>query len=150
MEYIIRKKMIGKIGTRTPFDPNTIARISREDRRPERTVLKCHKCERTSNLTKTCTKEIKINEEVQGSEEKEEYYQYSKFFDETPGEDCHIENMTALFEFTEVHTHLTQYSGDCYNLINIQGARICKSKPSRGKGYTSGASCITSILINSE
>ncbi|MBW0517550.1 hypothetical protein O181_057265 [Austropuccinia psidii MF-1] len=25
---------------------------------------------------------------------------------------------------------------------------MCKTKPARGKGYTSGASCITSILIN--
>ncbi|MBW0547843.1 hypothetical protein O181_087558 [Austropuccinia psidii MF-1] len=27
-------------------------------------------------------------------------------------------------------------------------ARMCKTKPSRGKGYTSGASCITSIMID--
>ncbi|MBW0555425.1 hypothetical protein O181_095140 [Austropuccinia psidii MF-1] len=30
----------------------------------------------------------------------------------------------------------------------MQDARMCKTKPARGKGYTSGASCIKSILIN--
>ncbi|MBW0503396.1 hypothetical protein O181_043111 [Austropuccinia psidii MF-1] len=48
----------------------------------------------------------------------------------------------------EVHTHLPQYSNNCYNLINIQDSRMCKTKFSRGKGYTSGESCITSVLIN--
>ncbi|MBW0507874.1 hypothetical protein O181_047589 [Austropuccinia psidii MF-1] len=33
-------------------------------------------------------------------------------------------------------------------MINIQDARMCKTKPARGKGYTAGASCITSILMN--
>ncbi|MBW0563172.1 hypothetical protein O181_102887 [Austropuccinia psidii MF-1] len=44
--------------------------------------------------------------------------------------------------------HLPPYSDDCYNLINIKNDRMCKTKPTKGKGYTSGASCITSILMN--
>ena len=63
-------------------------------------------------------------------------------------EDYPIENITAFFEVTEVHTHLPQYSEDCCNLINIQDARMCKTKPAKGKGYTAGTSCITSILMN--
>ncbi|MBW0532236.1 hypothetical protein O181_071951 [Austropuccinia psidii MF-1] len=59
-----------------------------------------------------------------------------------------MENVTAFLEVTEVHTHLPQYSEDCHNLINIQDDRRCKAKPARGKGYTAGASCITSILMN--
>ncbi|MBW0476188.1 hypothetical protein O181_015903 [Austropuccinia psidii MF-1] len=43
---------------------------------------------------------------------------------------------------------MPQYSEDVYNLINIQDSRICKTKPATGKGYTTGASCITSILMN--
>ncbi|MBW0592917.1 hypothetical protein O181_132632, partial [Austropuccinia psidii MF-1] len=71
-----------------------------------------------------------------------------KISEETPVEDYSIENITAFFEVTEVHTHLPQYSEDFYNLINIQDARMCKTQPSRGKEYTSGASCVTSVLIN--
>ncbi|MBW0507363.1 hypothetical protein O181_047078 [Austropuccinia psidii MF-1] len=129
--------------------PNT----SRVDRRPEKQVLKCHKCGRTSNLPNTCTKKTKINEaqviaEIQCTEEKEESEQDSAVSDDTPAEDYPIENITAFFEVTEVHTHFSQYSKECYNLITIQEARMCKTKPARGRGYTAGASFIKSILIN--
>ncbi|MBW0557818.1 hypothetical protein O181_097533 [Austropuccinia psidii MF-1] len=33
-------------------------------------------------------------------------------------------------------------------VINIQDARMCKTKPAGGKGYTAGASCITSVLMS--
>ncbi|MBW0555625.1 hypothetical protein O181_095340 [Austropuccinia psidii MF-1] len=101
----------------------------------------------------TCTKKIKINEvpvieEVQCTEEKEESDLDSEISEDTPVEDYPIENITSFFEVTELHTHLPQYSEDYHSLINIQDSRICRTKPSRGKGYTSGASCITSILMN--
>ncbi|MBW0573251.1 hypothetical protein O181_112966 [Austropuccinia psidii MF-1] len=121
--------------------------------RIERPVLKCHKCGVTSHLANTCTKKTKINEVqviegIQCTEEKEESDQDSAVSEDTPVEDYPIEKITAFFEVTEVHTHFPQYSEDCYNLINIQDARMCKTKPARGKGYTAGASCITSILMN--
>ncbi|MBW0571884.1 hypothetical protein O181_111599 [Austropuccinia psidii MF-1] len=101
----------------------------------------------------TCTKkteiiEVEVMEEAQCTEGKEESDLDSAVSEDTPVEDYTIENITAFFEVTEVHNHLPQYSGDCHNLINIQDARMCKTKPARGKGYTSGASCITSILIS--
>ncbi|MBW0551700.1 hypothetical protein O181_091415, partial [Austropuccinia psidii MF-1] len=101
----------------------------------------------------TCTKKTKINEAqviegIQFTEEKEESDQDSAVSEDIPVEDYPIENITAFYEVTEFHTHFPQYSEDCYNLITIQNARMCKTKPARGKGYTSGASCITSILMN--
>ncbi|MBW0583196.1 hypothetical protein O181_122911 [Austropuccinia psidii MF-1] len=130
-----------------------VSKTSREDKRPERPVLKCHKCGSTSHLANTCTKktkinELQVNEEVQCTEWKEESDLDSAVSEDTPAEDYPIENITALFEVTEVHTHLPQYSEDFHNPINIQDARMCKTKPDRGKGHTAGASCITSILIN--
>ncbi|MBW0572234.1 hypothetical protein O181_111949, partial [Austropuccinia psidii MF-1] len=86
--------------------------------------------------------------EVHCTEEKEESDQDSAISEDTPVEEYPIENITAFFEVTEVHTHLPQYSEDCYNLINIQDARMCKTKPARGNFYTAGASCITSVLMN--
>ncbi|MBW0569037.1 hypothetical protein O181_108752 [Austropuccinia psidii MF-1] len=129
------------------------SKIPREDKRPERPVLKCHKCGSTSHLANTCTKKTKINEfqvieEIQCTEEKEESDLDSEVSEDTPVEDYSIEKITAFFEVTEVHTHLPQYSEDCNNLINIQDARMCKSKPAKGKGYTAVACCITSILMN--
>ncbi|MBW0555949.1 hypothetical protein O181_095664 [Austropuccinia psidii MF-1] len=153
MADIITRTRIGKTWTKIPMEYKIVPKISREDRKPERPVLKCHKCGRTSNLANTCTKKTKINEvqvieEVQCTEEKEESDLDSAVSEDTSVEDYPIENSTAFFEVTEVHTQLPQYSEDCHNLINIQDARMCKTKPARGKGYTAGASCITSILMN--
>ncbi|MBW0571430.1 hypothetical protein O181_111145 [Austropuccinia psidii MF-1] len=135
------------------MESKMVPRISREDRKPERPVLKSHKCGSTSNLANTCTKKAKINEvqvieEVQCTEEKEKSDLDSAISEDTPVEDYPIAKITAFFEVTEVNTHLPQYSEDCHNLINIQDSRMCKSKPARGKGYTAGASCIPSILMN--
>ncbi|MBW0522779.1 hypothetical protein O181_062494 [Austropuccinia psidii MF-1] len=138
MEDIITRTRIGKTWTRAPIESKMVPKNSRDEKRPEKSVLKCHKCGSTSHLANTCTKKTKINEfqlieEAQYTEEQEESDQDSAVSEETPVEDYSIENTTALFEVTEVHTHLTQYSEDCYNLINIQDSRICKTKPARGK-----------------
>ncbi|MBW0546395.1 hypothetical protein O181_086110 [Austropuccinia psidii MF-1] len=153
MEDIITRTRIGKTWSKIPIESKIVSKISREDRRPEKPVLKSHKCGSTSHLANNCTKNTKINEaqvieEVQCTEEKEESDLYSAFSEDTPVEDYTIENITDFFEVTEVHTHLQQYIQDCHNLINLQDSRMCKTKPARGKGYTAGASCITSILMN--
>ncbi|MBW0556287.1 hypothetical protein O181_096002 [Austropuccinia psidii MF-1] len=153
MEDIITRTRIGKTWTKIPIESKIVPKIAREDRRPKKPVLKCHKCGSTSHLANTCTKKTKINEaqvieEVQCTEEKEGSDLYYAVSEDTPVEDYNIENLTDFFQVTEVHNHLPQYSEDCHNLINIQDARLCKTKTAREKGYTSGASCITSILIN--
>ncbi|MBW0539438.1 hypothetical protein O181_079153 [Austropuccinia psidii MF-1] len=92
--------------------------------------------------------EAQVIEEVQCTEEKEECDLDSAVSEDTPVEDYPIQNITAFFEVTEVHTHFPQHNEDCHNLINIKDARMCTTKSARGKGYTAGASCITSILMN--
>ncbi|MBW0515894.1 hypothetical protein O181_055609 [Austropuccinia psidii MF-1] len=130
MEDIITRTRISKTWNRAPIESKRVPKISRDDKRPERPVLKCHKCGSTSHLANTCTKktkikEVQIIEEVQYTEEKEESDQDSAVSGETPVEDYSIENITAFFEVTEVHTHLPQYSEDFYSLIDIQDARMC-------------------------
>ncbi|MBW0545370.1 hypothetical protein O181_085085 [Austropuccinia psidii MF-1] len=153
MEDIITRTKIGTTWTRVPIESRMVSKTSREDKRSERPVLKCHKCGSTLNLANTCTKkekinEVQVNEKAQCTEEKEESNLDSAVSEDTPVEDYPIENITDFLEVTEVHTHLPQYSEDFHNLINIQDARMCKTKPAKGKGYTSGASCVTSTLIN--
>ncbi|MBW0564361.1 hypothetical protein O181_104076, partial [Austropuccinia psidii MF-1] len=136
MEDILTRTRICKTWTRVPMESKMVSKTSREDKRPERPVLKSHKCGRTSNLANTCTKKTNINEfqvieEAQCTEEKEEYDLDSAVSENTPVEDYPIEIITAFFEVTEVHTHLPQYSEDCHNLINIQDSRMCKTKPAR-------------------
>ncbi|MBW0508566.1 hypothetical protein O181_048281 [Austropuccinia psidii MF-1] len=153
MEDIITRKRIGITWTKIPMESKMVPKISGEDRRPGRPVLKLHKCGSISNLANNCPKKTKINEvqiieEVQCTEEKEESDLDYPVSEDTTAEDYPIENIRAFFEVTELHTHLPQYREDFNNLINIQDARMCRTKPARGKVYTAGASCITSILMN--
>ncbi|MBW0543368.1 hypothetical protein O181_083083 [Austropuccinia psidii MF-1] len=139
---IITRTRIGKAWNRNPIESKIVPKTSREERRPEIPVLKCHKCGRSSNLAKTCIKKTKINEvqvieEVQCTEEKEESDLDSAVSEHRPLEEYPIENITASFEVTEVYTHLPQYSEDCCNLINMQEDRMCKTQSSSRKGYTS-------------
>ncbi|MBW0555127.1 hypothetical protein O181_094842 [Austropuccinia psidii MF-1] len=95
-----------------------VPKTSREDRRPEIPVLKCHKCWSPSHLAKRFTKKTKIYEsqfieEVQCAEEKEEYYLDSYISENTLAEYYSIEIITASFEVTEVHMHLPQKQEDC-------------------------------------
>ncbi|MBW0512116.1 hypothetical protein O181_051831 [Austropuccinia psidii MF-1] len=135
------------------MESEMVSKPSREYKRPERPVLKCHKFGSTSHFANTCSKKEKINEvqvieEVQCTEEKEESDLDSVVSEDTAVEDYPIEKITAFFELTEVHIHVPQYVEDFHNLINIQDVIMCETKPSRGKGYTAGVSCITSILMN--
>ncbi|MBW0489883.1 hypothetical protein O181_029598 [Austropuccinia psidii MF-1] len=143
MEDIITRRRIGKALTRSPMRSQIFPKNSREDKRPERPILKCHKWQSTSHLANTCTKKTKINEfqvieEVQNTEEKEKSDQDSEISEDTPVEDYFMQNITAFYEVTKFHIHLPQYSEDCYSLINIQDSRMCKTKPVKGKGYTCG------------
>ncbi|MBW0548789.1 hypothetical protein O181_088504 [Austropuccinia psidii MF-1] len=152
-EDIITSTRYGKTWTKIPMESKIVSKIPREDRRPEEPVLKCHKCGSTLHLANNCTKETNINEfqvieEAHCTEEKEESDQDSAISEDTPVKDYCIENITSFFEVTEVHTHCPQYSEDCYNLINIQDKKMFETKPARGKVHTSGASCITSVLMN--
>ncbi|MBW0559768.1 hypothetical protein O181_099483 [Austropuccinia psidii MF-1] len=153
MQDIINRKRIGETWTRILMQYKSTSKTSREDKRLERPVLKCYKCESTSHLAKICTKKTKINEVqvievVQCTEEKEESDLNSAVYEDTPVKEYPIENITAFFEVAEVHIHLPEYSEDCHNLIKGRDSIMCKAKPARGKGYTSGESCIKSVLIN--
>ncbi|MBW0569389.1 hypothetical protein O181_109104 [Austropuccinia psidii MF-1] len=119
MEDIITRTRVGKTWIKVPMESKIVSKTSRGDKRPERPVLKCHKFGITSHLSKTCTKKTKINEaqvieEFQCTEEIEASDLDSVVSEDTPVEDYPIQNITAFFEVTEVHTHLPQYREDCH------------------------------------
>ncbi|MBW0583192.1 hypothetical protein O181_122907 [Austropuccinia psidii MF-1] len=61
MEDIINRTRIGKTWTRSPMESKMVPKNSREDKRPGRPVLKCHKCGITSTLANNCNKKTKID-----------------------------------------------------------------------------------------
>ncbi|MBW0582630.1 hypothetical protein O181_122345 [Austropuccinia psidii MF-1] len=62
MEDIITRTRNGKTWTKIPIESKIVSKIPREDRRPQKPVLKCHKFGSTSHLANTCTKKTKVNE----------------------------------------------------------------------------------------
>ncbi|MBW0514187.1 hypothetical protein O181_053902 [Austropuccinia psidii MF-1] len=56
MEDIITRTRIVKTWNKIPMESKMVPKISIEERRPEKPVLKCHKCGSTSYLANTCTK----------------------------------------------------------------------------------------------
>ncbi|MBW0577604.1 hypothetical protein O181_117319 [Austropuccinia psidii MF-1] len=62
MEDIITRTRIGKTYNRVPMESKMVFETSREDKRPEGPVFKCHKCGSTSHLANICTIKTKINE----------------------------------------------------------------------------------------
>ncbi|MBW0545574.1 hypothetical protein O181_085289 [Austropuccinia psidii MF-1] len=129
--------------------------IPKPNKPHEKAPLKCRKCGSTSHLGKTCPKKTRINEiEVDKVKDTKETKNVS--LHDSDSEPCEeeevpdeliIEIINVSIEVRELHTHLPQYSDECMDLINVQDAKMQKTKPARGKGYTAGGSCITNIVI---
>ncbi|MBW0508801.1 hypothetical protein O181_048516 [Austropuccinia psidii MF-1] len=156
MEDITTRTKIGRNWYKLPMDNRTSGKpIPKPNKPHEKASLKFHKCGSTSHLANTCPKRTRINKigiekddtnetndvpvhesDSETSEEEELPYELS------------IENINVSFEVTEVHSHLSQYSDGFMDLIHAQDAKMHKTKPATGKGYTAGSSCITNIVIN--
>ncbi|MBW0571888.1 hypothetical protein O181_111603 [Austropuccinia psidii MF-1] len=48
------------------------------------------------------------------------------------------------------YSHLPQLSNGQLDLSKIQDAKLMKTKPNRGKGYTAGDACITEVVIDNK
>ncbi|MBW0500507.1 hypothetical protein O181_040222 [Austropuccinia psidii MF-1] len=158
MEDITTRTKIGRNWYKPPIDNTTSWKpISKTNEPKDRGTLKCHKCGSTSHLANTCPKKKRINEiEIEKVVDTKETNDVplqesdSEPSEEEVPDELSIENISVSFEVTEVYTHLTQYSDECMDLIHVQDAKMQKTKPARGKGYTDGSSCITNIVINNK
>ncbi|MBW0566714.1 hypothetical protein O181_106429 [Austropuccinia psidii MF-1] len=158
MEDITTRTKIGRNWYKPPIDNKSSGKpISKPNKPQDRAPLKCHKCGSTPHLANNCPKKTRINEiEIEKVEDTKETNDVSLHeSDSEPSENkvpdkLSIENIYFSLEVTEVHTHLPQYSDEFMDLIHVQNAKMQKNKPSRGKVYTAGSSCITNIVINNK
>ncbi|MBW0584626.1 hypothetical protein O181_124341 [Austropuccinia psidii MF-1] len=119
------------------------------------TVRKCNICQSTTHLANTCPKRGKINEidiENEPDVEKDNIIEdnsddKSSIFSESLKD---IENINATFDILEFYSHLPQLSKGQLHLSKFQDAQLMKTKPNKGKGYTSGNSCITEVVIENK
>ncbi|MBW0506615.1 hypothetical protein O181_046330 [Austropuccinia psidii MF-1] len=129
MDDITTRTKSGRNWYKSPMDNKTSGKkISKPNKPQDRLPLKGHKCGSTSHLAHTCPKKTRINEiEIEKDDTKEKNDVHVHESDSEPSEEeelpdeLSIENINVSFEVT---------------------------KPARGKGYTAGSSCITTIVIN--
>ncbi|MBW0566831.1 hypothetical protein O181_106546 [Austropuccinia psidii MF-1] len=156
MEDITTTTKIGRNWYKPPMDNKTLGKpIPKTNKPHDKAPLNCHKCGSTSHLANTCPKKTRINKienEKDDTKETNDVHVHESDSEPCDGEELpdehSIENINSSFKVTEVHTHLPQYSDEHMDLIHVQDAKMQKTKPSRGKGYTAGSSCITNIVIN--
>ncbi|MBW0563312.1 hypothetical protein O181_103027 [Austropuccinia psidii MF-1] len=156
MEDITTRTKIGKNWNKPPMDKRSGGKpIPKPNESHEKAPLKFHKCGSTSHFANTCPKKTRINEiEMEKYNTKETKDVSVHKSDSEPSEEqelpdeLSIENINVSFEVTEAHTHLPKYSDECIVLIHVKDAKMQKTKPARGKGYTAGSSCMTNIVIN--
>ncbi|MBW0569817.1 hypothetical protein O181_109532, partial [Austropuccinia psidii MF-1] len=112
--------------------------------------MKWHKCGGIGNLANNCLKKAKINEivETEDQNEKEEESDSEKDADgsETSESDeiniinAQINNIDLIYEVVDVNSNLPQVGTSDTNITNIQDAKLYRTKPEKGMGYTAGKS----------
>ncbi|POV95266.1 hypothetical protein PSTT_16340 [Puccinia striiformis] len=162
LEDIVERTKIGRRYNKsyTPSDNKTDPKkttVNRLDNKPF--VRKCHKCDSPDHLANVCTKPRKaINAIEQGtsnsSDEKEtptEEDEEESIPDESEGEDSNDLDISAIeanYNVTEeeMSSYLPQLSNPSREIVHITDAKLIKTRPEKGKGYTAGTSSITQYL----
>ncbi|MBW0527052.1 hypothetical protein O181_066767 [Austropuccinia psidii MF-1] len=115
------------------------------------TIRKCHICQSTTHLSNTCPKRGKINEhdiEKEPDVEKDDAIEEnsddkSSLFAEFSKD---IESINSTFDIMEYYSPLPQLSNGQLDLLRIQDDKLMKTKPNRGKGYTSDKEPLGAII----
>ncbi|MBW0524437.1 hypothetical protein O181_064152 [Austropuccinia psidii MF-1] len=117
-------------------------------------IRKCHIFQSTTHLANSCPRKAKINEidiekepDVEKDDDVENSNDRSSRFSESSKD---IENINSTSDIMECYSHFPQSSNGQLDLSKIQGAQLMKTKPNREKGYTSGNSCITEVVIDNK
>ncbi|MBW0489408.1 hypothetical protein O181_029123 [Austropuccinia psidii MF-1] len=115
-------------------------------------IRKCPICQIITHLANVCPRKGNINEiqiekepdvgkddDVENSDDKSSiFFEYSK----------DIEKSNATFNIMESYSHFPQLRNGKLDLSRIQHAKLMKTKPNRGKGYTAGNSCMMEVVID--
>ncbi|MBW0565346.1 hypothetical protein O181_105061 [Austropuccinia psidii MF-1] len=136
---------------RETFKPNT---TSTNDKR------KCHKCGGTGHLANHCLNKAIINEivETEDHNDKEDEYDSEKDTeesqtsqsDETNIVNAKINNIDLIYEVLNLNSNLPQVGASDTSLKNIQDAKLHKTKPAKGMGYTAGKSILSIVMFENK
>ncbi|MBW0513710.1 hypothetical protein O181_053425 [Austropuccinia psidii MF-1] len=147
----LNKPFIKKYKPREIFNTNTSN--SNEQR-------KCHKAGGIGHLPNNCLQKEKINEivETEDHNDKEEESDSEKDTEESEtsesGEinmiNAQFNNIYLIYEVLDVNSNLPQVRASETSLTNIQDAKLYRTKPAKGMGYTTGKTSISIVMVENE
>ncbi|MBW0549014.1 hypothetical protein O181_088729 [Austropuccinia psidii MF-1] len=121
---------------------------------------KRHKCGGNEHLANNCLKKAKINEIVEtedhNDKEKESDSEKDTEESETSESDeiiiinAKINNIDLIYKVLDVISNLPQAGTSDTNLTNIQDAKLYRTKPAKGMGYTDGKESISIFMVRNQ
>ncbi|MBW0542811.1 hypothetical protein O181_082526 [Austropuccinia psidii MF-1] len=121
---------------------------------------KCHNCGGVGKLANNCLKKEKINEiiETEDNNDKEEEYDSEKDTEESETSvsneiniiNAQINDIDLIYEVLDVNSNLPQAGASDTSLKNIQDAKLYKTKPAKGMGYTAGKPSISILMVENQ
>ncbi|MBW0493565.1 hypothetical protein O181_033280, partial [Austropuccinia psidii MF-1] len=145
------KPFIKKDKPKEPFKTNT---PNSDEQR------KFHKCGGIGHLANNCLKRAKVkeivekedhnNKEEESDSEKDTEESETYESDETNIINAQNNNIHLIYEILDVNSSLPQVGTSDTSLTNIQDAKIYRTKPEKGMGYTAGKSSIRIVMVENQ
>ncbi|MBW0567556.1 hypothetical protein O181_107271 [Austropuccinia psidii MF-1] len=164
LEHALRSRTWKKLDIKSPNKPFINKDKSKQAFKPNTSNNnekgKSHKCGGIGHLANNCLKKEKINEivetenhndkEEESDSEKETEDSESSKSDEIYIINSQINNIDIIYEVLDVNSNLPQVGTSDTNLTNIQDAKMYRTKPERGMGYTAGKSSISIVMVDNQ
>ncbi|MBW0486704.1 hypothetical protein O181_026419 [Austropuccinia psidii MF-1] len=168
LEEIVTRKKIGrtwkKLDIKSPSKPFIKKDKSKDALKPHTSnnneQRKFHKCGGIEHLANNFFKKAKIKEivETEDHNEKEEESASEKATEESQTSEsdeiniinAQINNIDILYEVLDFNSNLPQAGTSDTNLTNVQDAKLYRTKPSKGMGYTAGKSSIRIVMVDKQ
>ncbi|MBW0534614.1 hypothetical protein O181_074329 [Austropuccinia psidii MF-1] len=168
LEDIVTRMKIGrtwkKLDIKSPNKPFIKKYKARETLNPNTSnsneKIKCQKCGVIGHLANNCLKKAKINEivETDDQNDKEEESDSEKDTEESETSEsdeiniihAQINNIDLIDEVLDVNSNLPQVGTFDTSLTNIQDAKLYRTKPAKGMGYTAGKSSISTFMVENQ
>ncbi|MBW0588577.1 hypothetical protein O181_128292, partial [Austropuccinia psidii MF-1] len=101
--------------------------------------IKCHKCREDHNERAEQSDAEKDTEESETTE-----------IDEINIINAQINNIDIMYEVSDVNLNLPQVGTSDSSLTNIQDAKLYRTRPAKGMGYTAGKSSISIVMVEKQ
>ncbi|MBW0569401.1 hypothetical protein O181_109116 [Austropuccinia psidii MF-1] len=103
-----------------------------------------------ANINEIVEAENHNDKEEESDSEKETEESESSESDEINIINAQINNIDIIYEVLDVNSNLPQVGTSDTNLTNIQDAKMYRTKPAKGMGYTAGKSSISIVMVDNQ